>query len=160
MDGRPDRHAGQDAAVVRERGRAVRVTGRGAYVGAPPELSLFGGHWYQIPLTQLILCPVVFVVPTVVLVMRPRMTGQEVAVFAGTPPSGGIRHGAVRLLAGIGFARGSRGWTQWGTGSLFMTSARRSPSFLRGEASGSTRPGTGAGCGSVVDGRRHRRLTT
>ncbi|GGM14744.1 hypothetical protein GCM10010129_68650 [Streptomyces fumigatiscleroticus] len=79
-------------------------SGAYAYVGAPPELSLFGGHWYQIPLTQLILCPVVFVVPTVVLIMRPRMTGQEVAVFAGTSPSGGIRHGAVRLLAGIGFA--------------------------------------------------------
>ncbi|MGW2317391.1 spirocyclase AveC family protein [Streptomyces sp. NPDC001680] len=79
-------------------------SGAYAYVGAPPQLSLFGGHWYQIPLTELILWPVVFAIPTVMLILSPRMTGQEVAIFAGTPPSGGIRHGAVRLLAGIGFA--------------------------------------------------------
>ncbi|MFF7359191.1 MULTISPECIES: spirocyclase AveC family protein [Streptomyces] len=32
-------------------------TGAYADVGAPPRYSLFGGHWYQIPLAQLVLCP-------------------------------------------------------------------------------------------------------
>ncbi|MFC5143523.1 spirocyclase AveC family protein [Streptomyces aureoversilis] len=38
------------------------------------------------------------------LILSPRMTVREVAIFAGTPAYGGVRHSAVRLLAGIGFA--------------------------------------------------------
>ncbi|MFF4948656.1 spirocyclase AveC family protein [Streptomyces chattanoogensis] len=78
-------------------------TGSYAYVGASPEFSLFGGHWYQLPFAEVVLLPVAFVVPTVLLIVTARNRGHEIVLFAGTEQMKGASRVWVRLLSGMGF---------------------------------------------------------
>ncbi|GHE14672.1 spirocyclase AveC family protein [Streptomyces alanosinicus] len=74
-----------------------------AYVGASPRYSLFGGHWYQLPLAEPLLCSVLFVLPTALLIVTAQTQGREVPLFSGTQHMAGTRRVWMRLLSGIGF---------------------------------------------------------
>ncbi|MFD3523095.1 spirocyclase AveC family protein [Streptomyces sp. NPDC058653] len=109
-------------------------TGAYSYAGAAPELSLFGGHWYQFPIAEMVLSAALFVIPTVLLTGIADTSHRGGGLFQGdTFRRPGLRV-AVRLLSGIGYAHLSL--LLWLTSvSLFLTHPTApldTPSFLRG----------------------------
>jgi hypothetical protein len=64
---------------------------------APADLSLFGGHWYQIPLYEIAMCTVIFTLPGIYLLERAHRNDADSWLLAGSQNSW------VRLLAGAGF---------------------------------------------------------
>jgi hypothetical protein len=70
----------------------------GGYSWTSSSLSLYGGHWYQLPLYAIVLTPVILVAPTVLLLHYATRTHTDVWPLRGSDRP------TVRLLAGAGWA--------------------------------------------------------
>ncbi|MET9418697.1 spirocyclase AveC family protein [Streptomyces klenkii] len=81
----------------------VILAGLYAYPSAPQGLSLFGGHWYQLSLLQVI-ATVVVVTPIVGMEHHARRRGRPLHLFQNDVPIGARTQGVLRLGAGIGLA--------------------------------------------------------
>ncbi|MGX1773784.1 spirocyclase AveC family protein [Nocardia brasiliensis] len=80
---------------------AVPIGGGYAYLIANPTLSLFGGHWYQLPFLASVSGALFAVVPNYML-LRARQQGTTVYLFRGSEHLPQRAQLPLRLLAGVG----------------------------------------------------------
>jgi Spirocyclase AveC-like len=81
----------------------IPVLGFYSYSRADWDLSLFGGHWYQLPLTQIVIGTVLGT-PLCIMLHHATTNGRTVHLFRGTERLTPPRQIVARLLAGIGLA--------------------------------------------------------
>jgi Spirocyclase AveC-like len=62
-------------------------------------LALFPGHWYQLPLYEVLLVMAAFCLPTAVMIYRARQRNTDISILRGS------NRVSVRLLAGVGYAQ-------------------------------------------------------
>ncbi|CAM4506976.1 spirocyclase AveC family protein [Nocardia ninae] len=82
----------------------VSVCGAYAYPLANHSLSLFGGHWYQIPLPNVLIGGLLLCTPTTFMAYRAQQRGSVPHIFRGTEHLTSHTQAAVRVAAGIGYA--------------------------------------------------------
>ncbi|GHG56241.1 spirocyclase AveC family protein [Streptomyces griseocarneus] len=75
-----------------------------SYPHAIRSLSLFSGHWYQLPMTGVAIIAACLVTPMVVMKQRALAAGREIWAFRGGELLSGTGRTWARLLAGIGIA--------------------------------------------------------
>ncbi|MEV0501578.1 spirocyclase AveC family protein [Streptomyces spectabilis] len=78
-----------------------RVGGYG-YVYALPRLTLFEGHYYQLPLSSPVSMILLVVMPVVLMTLYAR-PGRDIWIFEGSLRLPRRAQGCVRLLAGVGY---------------------------------------------------------
>ncbi|MEW2581518.1 spirocyclase AveC family protein [Streptomyces syringium] len=81
----------------------VGVFGAYAFIGANWRLSLFGGHWYQLPVTTLLLDGILLSTPMTLMLYQAARQGTTVHIFQGEETFTAPKRRWLRLLAGIGF---------------------------------------------------------
>jgi hypothetical protein len=78
-------------------------SGMYAYSTAPRPLSVFGGHWYQVSIVQILVFLCFLSLPVVMMRLYAQKRGTTVHIFQGSEPLGATRlSNGLRLLAGIG----------------------------------------------------------
>ncbi|MBF6055022.1 spirocyclase, AveC family [Streptomyces eurocidicus] len=82
----------------------VPLTGAYAYPRALHELSLFGGHWYQMPLINIVLGACLLCSPETFMVWISQRRGTTVHIFRGSEHLAPRARSTLRILAGIGLA--------------------------------------------------------
>ncbi|SDS50482.1 hypothetical protein SAMN05216371_0057 [Streptomyces sp. TLI_053] len=80
----------------------IFVGGLYSWTGAIRSLSIFGGHWYQLPITELVSFSVFLSLPAMMLYGQ-RVRGVTPHIFRGLERSGTPAANWTRLLAGIGY---------------------------------------------------------
>ncbi|MEH6374741.1 spirocyclase AveC family protein [Streptomyces sp. KLMMK] len=78
-------------------------TGLLSYPSSLQALSLFGGHWYQVPLQMGLMVALLFGTPIVMMRLYAIRHGTTVHIFRGSETVSTRWSGWLRLLAGIGF---------------------------------------------------------
>ncbi|WKK23952.1 spirocyclase AveC family protein [Streptomyces olivoreticuli] len=80
----------------------IFIGGLYSWTGAIHSLSIFGGHWYQLPITELISFSVFLSLPAMML-YKLRIHGTIPPIFRGLELFGPHSANWTRLLAGIGY---------------------------------------------------------
>ncbi|MFI5783787.1 spirocyclase AveC family protein [Nocardia sp. NPDC051570] len=82
----------------------VPITGAYAYPRAIHELSLFGGHWYQLPLINMVLGACLLSSPETFMVWIAQRRNRVVHIFRGSEQMATRVQATMRVLAGLGLA--------------------------------------------------------
>ncbi|WP_169813873.1 spirocyclase AveC family protein [Nocardia pseudobrasiliensis] len=79
-------------------------TGSFAYVGVNKTFAIFGGHWYQLPLVNLFIAPIIITLPSILLIWQAQRGDGQIWIWNGCERMTPWASIGFRLLATVGFA--------------------------------------------------------
>lgn len=114
------------AADLLIEGTLIPLFGAYAWLTANPDLALFGGHWYQLPLVSVGVGAVTMACMPTVVQLRAERSGRPVHIFRGGELFARPAHAWLRALAGVGFMNMVMG-VYWVLLPLLATASRPGP---------------------------------